>query len=61
MEEGIEVCKRCNGTGKSKDKRYVCIKCFGAGKVAWLNNIIIKPIGYIIVDDWDNFNKEDNL
>jgi len=37
LEEGEEICSKCNGTGKyNKD---VCLKCFGAGKLNWIDNI----------------------
>lgn len=49
LEEGEMVCDRCNGTGNfpvSDDGQNcaICSKCWGEGKVDWIENIMGRKI-----------------
>jgi len=51
LEEGEIICDRCNGTGDAGDNQFpgawrswepTCNKCWGAGKLNWIENVFGK-------------------
>ncbi len=47
VEEGEMACNDCKGTGNiefNADVLITCIKCQGAGKVDWIENIVGKKL-----------------
>jgi len=49
LEEGEVMCSKCNGSGYTQDNsdfnRYnICNKCYGEGKLDWIDNILGKIV-----------------
>jgi len=55
LEEGEIICDRCNGTGDAGDNKFpgawrswepTCNKCWGTGKLNWIENVFGKEFPY---------------
>ena len=66
MKDWEVVCDKCSGTGKEKSKPFgeTCHKCWGEGKLDWVENMIgerqkftylVKPGIYVMEVDFSDF------
>ena len=51
LEEDYVICNRCDGTGKINSATWgfqqVCTKCWGEGKLDWIENVVGKQQPYL--------------
>lgn len=72
LKEGEVICSKCDGSGYARDdSNFVgynfCSKCFGEGKLDWIDNILGKTVGsttismastYVSTKSRDDYYKE---
>lgn len=50
LNPGDVICNKCNGEGIIKScsigNKMLCSKCYGTGKLDWIENIVGKVWGY---------------
>lgn len=63
LDPGDIICPKCKGTGwivGEKDWDYRCDRCWGAGKLDWIERIMGKPSPYhTLKADWTLEEQED--
>jgi len=57
LKPGEVLCDRCNGSGENYDPEFVeiwgitdCPKCWGKGKLNWVDNIVGIKDPYLVPD-----------
>ena len=49
LKPGEVICNECNGTGlKTNQVYHPCPKCYGTGKLDWIENIVGRNMDYEI-------------
>jgi DnaJ-class molecular chaperone len=54
FKPGEVICNECNGTGLKTDRTTYyqkCSKCYGTGKLDWIENIVGKQNKYVTMSD----------